>query len=571
MIGRSATRPRPAAFAASAALAGLAALALFAAPAAAAARARAAGRAQPVRVRVSALAESQPLAPGFLGLALEDDEIPQLAGPRPASVNPVFVALLHDLDPAGHAVLRVGGQSTDRSWWPVPGMARPLGITYDLTPRWAADARALAQASGAQLIPGIELEADSRRIAQVEADELLRHIGRPYIDALEIGNEPELYRVIAWYKLLNGRAVPWYSPSGTAVFNRPPSYGPRAFVSQLEAILRVMPRVPIAAPSVGSPPWLAAFGPLIGRVARLRVVTWHAYGLNQCVRDPRSPHYPSVPNLLSIAASRRLTWGTSPYVTRAHAAGASFRIDELGSVSCNGRTGVSDTFASALWLLDALFNVAAQDIDGVNIHTYPGLPNDLFDFERFGGRWKAAVHPLYYGAMMFAQAAPAGSQLLRVQAGRQTQLRAWATLAPDDRLRVLLINDSLGASTQALVSPGSGFASPGHGAGASVERLLAASAYATSGVSIGGRTFGAWTGSGHLQPLLLQALRPTDGAYRLSLPPASAALLKLPADRPGVPTARRTSEVRRPRPPARRPRGTRSRSRRPRPRSGSRP
>jgi hypothetical protein len=501
-------------------------IAVLAAAALAALGGSAAARATAFRVQVGATASSQPLAPGFLGLALEYNEVPQLAGTSPSSVNPVFVALLHDLDPAGHAVLRIGGQSTDRSWWPVPGMARPLGITYNLTPGWTADARALAQASGAELIPGIELEADNRSIAQLEASELLRRVGRKYIDALEIGNEPELYRAIAWYKLLGGRPVPWYSPSGTAAFNRPPSYGPRSFVSQLRAILRVMPRVPVAAPSVGSPPWLAAFGPLIGRLARLGIVTWHAYGLNQCVKDPRSPHYPSVPNLLSIAASRRLTWGTNPYVARAHAAGAGFRIDELGSVSCNGRAGVSNTFASALWLLDALFNVAAQNIDGVNLHTYPGLPNNLFDFSRFGERWKGAVHPLYYGAMMFAQAAPTGSQLLRVQAGRQTQLRAWATLAPDHRLRVLLINDSPRAGARVLLSAP---AAVGAGSAASVERLLAPSAYATSGVTIGGRTFGAWTGSGHLQPLLLGSVAPVKGTYDVSLPAASAALLTLPA------------------------------------------
>ena len=33
-------------------------------------------------------------------------------------------------------------------------------------------------------------------------------------------------------------------------------------------------------------------------------------------------------------------------VARAHGAGASFRIDEMNSVTCNGRAGVSNTMAS---------------------------------------------------------------------------------------------------------------------------------------------------------------------------------------------------------------------------------
>src|SRR5579875_1586751 len=89
-------------------------------------------RARAFRVTVAATPVSLPLAAGFLGLALEDDQVPQLAAGSAGSVNPVFVALLRHLDPAGDPVLRLGGQSADRSWWPVPGMSRPPGITYDL-------------------------------------------------------------------------------------------------------------------------------------------------------------------------------------------------------------------------------------------------------------------------------------------------------------------------------------------------------------------------------------------------------------------------------------------------------
>ena len=37
--------------------------------------------------------------------------------------------------------------------------------------------------------------------------------------------------------------------------------------------------------------------------------------------------------------------------------GATFRIDEMGSVTCNGHVGVSNTMASALWATGALFSV----------------------------------------------------------------------------------------------------------------------------------------------------------------------------------------------------------------------
>ena len=212
-----------------------------------------------------------------------------------------------------------------------------------------------------------------------------------------------------------------------------------------------------------------------------------------------------------------------PYVSLAHADGLKYRVDELGSISCNGRAGVSDSTASALWLMDALFSIAADHIDGVNLHTYPGSVNGLFDFTRSHGRWKAAVHPLYYGALMFAKAAPTGSRLLRIHSSSQDRLRAWATLGRDHRIRVLLINDSLRSSSQTLLRPPRGFGSRA----ATIERLLAPSAYATSGITLGGRGFGRRSSSGTLRPPRLQIAEPRRRRYRVEVPPGSAALVTL--------------------------------------------
>jgi hypothetical protein len=259
------------------------------------------------------------------------------------------------------------------------------------------------------------------------------------------------------------------------------------------------------------------------RRSRLRVVSWHDYGLNNCVTDPAAPEYPSVPNLLSIRSSRATIGPIGPEVSFAHRARESFRIDEMGSVSCNGRAGVSDTMAAALWVMDALFAIDADGVDGANLHTQPNLVNGLFDFTRTGGRWTAAVHPIYYGALMFAQSAPAGSRLLAIQSPAQNTMRAWATLGADRRIRVLLINDSLHSSALALVRIPS---APGP---ATVARLTARSAYATSGLTLGGQTFGAATTSGVLPPPASQTVTPRAGTYRVTLPAASAALLTLPA------------------------------------------
>lgn len=93
---------------------------------------------------------------------------------------------------------------------------------------------------------------------------------------------------------------------------------------------------------------------------------------------------------------------------------------------------MSNVFASALWALDAAFQMARVGVDGVNFHTFPGARYELFSFKRRHRRWRGFVAPEYYGLLTFAEAAPPGSSLLRVS-GSLGNVRAWATRAPEGR------------------------------------------------------------------------------------------------------------------------------------------
>ena len=94
----------------------------------------------------------------------------------------------------------------------------------------------------------------------------------------------------------------------------------------------------------------------------------------------------------------------------AHAHSLPFRLTEINSASCQGaRRASRDTFASALWALDTLFNLASVGVDGVNFHMLPGSDYELFTVSHTAsGAWQAFVHPEYYGLLMFAQAFPPG-------------------------------------------------------------------------------------------------------------------------------------------------------------------
>lgn len=479
-----------------------------------------ASRAASIGFSVSAKPKAlPPISSGFLGLALEYRSIPEYV-PGTGPVDPVLLQLIRTMTPTGAPIIRIGGQSTDRTWWPISHYREPPGITYDLSDRWIDDTRQLVAATGARLLLGIELEANQPKIASVESQHLLA-LGRAHIAAMEIGNEPNLYSSIPWYYEQNGHDLPWYSHQGTPVYARGRGYGPAQWQTDFQREARVVPDVPLAGPDGGTIALLDSFGRLLSPRSQERMLTWHAYGLNQCVTDPHSPLYPTVPNLLTTLASRGPLDGIGPEVALAHRNGATFRIDEMGSITCNGRAGVSNTFAAALWAMDALFATASAGVDGVNLHTFPGLVNDLFDFSERHGRWTGVVRPVFYGVMMFARAAPAGSRLLPVRSDDAGAVRAWATLGADHATRVLLINDALHSSDTVHV------AVPAATASASLQRLTARSAYATGGVSIAGRSFGASTTTGTLRAAELQVVNAHHG-YTISLPAASAALLTVP-------------------------------------------
>ncbi|HTU87920.1 MAG TPA: glycosyl hydrolase family 79 C-terminal domain-containing protein [Solirubrobacteraceae bacterium] len=452
-----------------------------------------------------------PIAAGFLGLSLEYSAVEAYAGQDPNAVDPVFAQLIRNLSPGQSPSLRIGGDTTDWTWWPVPGVAKPGGIKYSLNANFAHVTGALARDVNAKLIMGINLEADSAKIAATEARELESQVGPSSIQALELGNEPELYGSFTWYT----------TKTGLHVKGRPAGYDFADYQGDFSRISAALPKVPLAGPATGAPKWIPELGAFLPKHPQVKVATLHRYPLQQCYMPAASSKYPSIAHLLAPSASQGLADSVAPYVGVAHARHVSLRIDEMNTVSCGGAPGVSNAFVSALWALDATFQMARVGVDGVNFHTYPGAPYELFNFKRQNGRWQGFVAPEYYGLMMFAQAAPAGSSLLRLS-GSLGSVRAWATRAPDGTIHIVLINDYAGQSRTVAVRIA------GAGQPAVLERLQAKSLSATTGVTLGGQTFGSATKTGMLAGRsTLTNVSQTGGAYVVRVPQGSAAMLTL--------------------------------------------
>ncbi len=454
-------------------------------------------------------AVGQAVRPGFLGFSFEYWALEGYAGRNPRAIDPVLVRLINNLLPRQTTVIRVGGVSTDRVWWPVSGVARPLGAYYTLTPRRLDVARALAVATHAHLIMGIQLEANSAAEIAAESRAMVRHIGLHRILAFELGNEPELYG-IRWF----------YRVNGTKVFGRPPNWDFNSYVHNYAHLAAALGRLPRAGPAIGAYDWMRQVQQFMS-VDHASLVTLHRYPMQSCGPRPGDPKYPTIAHFLSANTSEGLAENFAPFVNMVHANHLPVRNAEMNSVSCGDAHGVANTFASALWAADALFAMARVGVDGVNLHTYSGAADELFSTRQVGSRWHAFVAPEYYGVELFAKAAPAGSHLLRLtEAGWPSTLRAWATRTPSGQINVVLINDSM--HNQQTVTLGL----PTSGASARVERLSARGARSLSGVTLGGQGFGADTTTGRPRgPLHLESLGPVDGHYTVRLPAVSAALI----------------------------------------------
>ena len=145
-------------------------------------------------------------------------------------------------------MLRIGGDSTDWAWSPMPGMARPAGMRITLDRRWLAVAHALVKDLNARLILGVNLEADNARIAATMAQALVSGVGRP---GGARARARQRARAVCELRLVpdRGRAS---DPRA-----RPQLELPGSIASDFSTIARSLPQAPLAGPSIGSPKWLA--------------------------------------------------------------------------------------------------------------------------------------------------------------------------------------------------------------------------------------------------------------------------------------------------------------------------
>jgi len=386
------------------------------------------GTARPalVTVRIDRAHPGRSVPRSFLGISTEWDSVGAYAGPAGARDEGLRTLLGALVARTGGLALRVGGDTADQAWWNPNGRPSPPTVLQDITPATLDAVGRLARALGGPVTLDVNLPLANPGNARALVRAAGRRLAPGALDTVEIGNEPDLYT--------RGRV---FRVSGHVHMRlrKRVRYGPALYRRDVLPYLAALSRRPRPAPrlAIGGFAtrawWPSLPGVIDAAHGEVGALSAHLYALPRC-RGPAPP----VPWLLTGDASRGRAATLAPLVALARRHGLPVRVTELNSAACGGRRGLSDSFASALWLTDTLFALLRDGVAQADVHTWAHAHYSVF---AVAGK-RATARPPLTGMTAFARAAPPGSRLLRT-GGDLGALRAWATIDRRGTERVALV------------------------------------------------------------------------------------------------------------------------------------
>jgi hypothetical protein len=385
------------------------------------------------------------------------------------------------ITPDGPMVLRIGGSSADQTRW-APTKELPEWV-FETSPAWLQQVRSIVNRFGVRVILDLNLVTATPTIAVRWARAAEAALPSESIVGFEIGNEADIYSRASWQKTTAGGSGSPSLPQRVTAQSYASAY--RAYA---KALIRMDRGVPLFAPALSDPAahlrWISDL--LAGAHPGLRAITVHRYPLSACSRTGTQT-FPTIARVLSENATAGMAKTIGGAVRTAKRAGLPVRLTEINSVTCGGRKGVSNTFATALWAPDALFELLKAGASSAAVHVRANAINMAFSLTRHG----LVANPLLYGLALFARTLGPNPQLLplALQTRPAQRLKAWAVRVGTNTLHVLLINKGSRAVRVSLHLPTTG--------PATAQQLLARSARATSGVTLAGQQLdarGRWVG-----------------------------------------------------------------------------
>jgi hypothetical protein len=450
----------------------------------------------------------------FIGLSYESA---QLGNPHFFSGDNTDLArFMRRLGTSG--VLRIGGNTSEYCYWtpdaakqadrpstenmrtgdkanPIafglavgPDTGHKAPAPVNITPLAIRHLRDFLDVSGWKLIYGLNMGTGTAEDAADEAAYVMEVAGSKLI-AFQLCNEPDLF-----------------SRNGI----RKSDYDFKQFAGEWQRFYQTIrarvPNAPFAGPDTAyNNEWLVPFAKQFKNEAAFLSQHYYAEG---------PPTDPSMTIERLLAPNPKLEAEFEGMKKTMQESGLPFRLAETNSCYQGGKAGVSDTFASALWGADLMYQLASSGGAGINFHGgghgwYTPIAGTVE--EGFQAR------PIYYGMLLFAQAG--AGQLVESKlekSDRAPLLTAYGLRSDSGATKVAVFNKHLDRGIRLTIDPGQ------RAQHVRSLRLQGPRVDATTDTAFGGSLVGAngtWSASRE------ETLTMENGTADVDLPAASATLI----------------------------------------------
>ena len=333
----------------------------------------------------------------FTGLSYESGQLynPEFFSPRNLSLINAFLGL------SDNGVLRLGGHLSNITRWEGVGqddVKQQRGVRHGIEDYWewplvdpvvqrnksgvitrkaTANLRGFLDSVNWRLLYGLNFACGSAARAADEAEAVTALLGDRLV-AFVIGNEVD--------------------GLGEDQFFRAKGYDFNQYFVEYEAWVKAIrgrvPHAKFAGPDTDGKvdTWVLDYAKRTRGDAVL--LTSHFYGMG-----PASAPGMTAERLLRKVNPELDAQIAGVRVASAAAGGTPYRMDEGNSCFGGGREGVSDAYASALWVADYMLQVACAGFAGVNLH---GGGTGIYTPSESSVKAPSQPRPLYYG-IQFAQ------------------------------------------------------------------------------------------------------------------------------------------------------------------------
>ena len=399
--------------------------------------------------------------------------------------NTVLVQLLKNL---GKGVLRIGGNSSDEIDWGDSDAGTDT-LHRKLTKADVDRLAAFAKAIKWPVLFGLNLGNNNPSAAANEAA-YVRNALQGSLYAFQSGNEPDFFENIhrtAVYK------YPEYQHDWDAYF---------------KAVKNVAPDAAFAGPDITpfNLRWLHEFT----RHNHHKVVLLDGHYYNN---GPASN--PAIGLSDVLKPNNKMTGYLQGLSAFAGSHGLPFRITEGNSIWGQGKPGVSNVFASALWALDFMWSIAENKGQGINLHG-GGVRFIYTPINATNG--VTTARPLYYAMLAFKYGA-VGNKIIAplvLNAGANDNYSVHACLAPNNATLVTIINKETTKDFSFTIQLSK------NASNIQVARLLAPSITAGAGITFAGS---AVNSDGSFEPASPEEYRTNQKSFTVTVPAGSAAVV----------------------------------------------